>query len=437
MIRPESPNGETYAGIITGIRKRWEDNTMLKRNRLWTKDFSCITLATVLSAVGGEAMNLPVSLLVFDETQSAFLSSLIMICGVLPDILLPILIAPLIDKGGKKKWIVGMDLLLAALYAAMGFWAGRHTFRFLLYLLFTLAAGTISVLYRLAYAAWYPDLIPRGLEQKGYAVSSMLYPTVIIVMSPAAAFLYGKLTMAQIFFLVSGITLCSVLTESLIRETRKAAAVSSYTLRQYRTDLREGFAFLKREKGIRNIYANMSVMQGTANGMSITTQFYYQTQPYLGATMLGFLLSAEMTGRLFGGLLQYKKELPVRKRYPFTKAVYLIYSLADMALLFLPYPAMLANRFLCGSLGICSGTIRETAVQSYLPEQMRARVNAFFNVLFAVGGVCFQFLAGALGQILPYRAVAVLLSVVALGSIFLFIVLPAADNRPVFEAVRK
>ena len=185
---------------------------MLKRNRLWTKDFSCITLATVLSAVGGEAMNLPVSLLVFDETQSAFLSSLIMICGVLPDILLPILIAPLIDKGGKKKWIVGMDLLLAALYAAMGFWAGRHTFRFLLYLLFTLAAGTISVLYRLAYAAWYPDLIPRGLEQKGYAVSSMLYPTVIIVMSPAAAFLYGKLTMAQIFFLFSVITLCSVLT---------------------------------------------------------------------------------------------------------------------------------------------------------------------------------------------------------------------------------
>ena len=35
-----------------------------------TKDFSCITLATILSAIGGEAMSLPVSLLVFDETQS-------------------------------------------------------------------------------------------------------------------------------------------------------------------------------------------------------------------------------------------------------------------------------------------------------------------------------------------------------------------------------
>ncbi len=407
----------------------------MKSKKLWTKDFSCITLATVLSAIGGEAMTLPVSLLVFDETQSAFLSSLVMICGILPDVLLPIFIAPFIDKAGKKKWILGMDLMLAAVYAGMGFWVGRHTFHFLLYLLFTLTVGTISVIYRLAYASWYPDLIPRGMEQKGYAVSSTLYPTVIIVMSPIAAFLYENLTIDRIFFLVTGITLCSVITESLIRETKKAAA-SSYTLRQYCTDIREGFSFLKKEKGIRNIYANMSVMQGTANGLSIITQVYFQTQPYLGATMLGFLISSEMTGRLLGGLLQYKKEVPVNKRYPFTKAVYLIYSLADMALLFLPYPAMLANRFFCGSLGICSATIRESAVQSYLPEQMRARVNAFFNVLFAVGGVAFQFLAGALGQLIPYRAVAVLLGGMGVGSVFLFIVLPAADNRPVYEAER-
>lgn len=407
----------------------------MKSKKLWTKDFSCITLATVLSAIGGEAMTLPVSLLVFDETQSTFLSSLVMICGILPDVLLPIFIAPFIDKAGKKKWILGMDLMLAVVYAGMGFWVGRHTFHFLLYLLFTLTVGTISVIYRLAYASWYPDLIPRGMEQKGYAVSSTLYPTVIIVMSPIAAFLYENLTIDRIFFLVTGITLCSVMTESLIREAKKAAA-SSYTLRQYCTDIREGFSFLKKEKGIRNIYANMSVMQGTSNGLSIITQVYFQTQPYLGATMLGFLISSEMTGRLLGGLLQYKKEVPVNKRYPFTKAVYLIYSLADMALLFLPYPAMLANRFFCGSLGICSATIRESAVQSYLPEQMRARVNAFFNVLFAVGRVAFQFLAGALGQFIPYRAVAVLLGGMGVGSIFLFIVLPAADNRPVYEAER-
>ena len=405
------------------------------KKKLWTKDFSCITAATVLSAIGGEAMNLPVSLLVFDETNSTFLSALVMVCGMLPDVLFPVLVAPLIDKGGKKNWIVGLDVLLAILYAMMGVWIGTHEFAFGMYLVFTLVVGTISVFYRLAYSSWYPDLIPCGLEQKGYAVSSMLYPVVTIAMSPVAAFLYEKMAMQNIFFMVTGITVLSVLVESNIREKRKTGK-ESYSLHQYGNDIREGFVYLKKEKGIRNIYMNMGVMQGTSEGMGLITQAYYQTQPFLTVTMLGFLISSEMIGRVFGGLLQYKKEIPVKKRYPFTKFVYLFYSAADMIILFLPYPAMLISRFVCGGLGISSATIRETAVQSYLPEQMRARVNAFFNVLFAIGGVLFQFLAGALGQFMPYRAAAVFIGTISIVSILVFIILPDKVNRPVYEAVR-
>lgn len=143
----------------------------MKRNRsgprLWTKDFSCITIATVLSAIGGEAMNLPISLLVFDETKSTLLSALILVCGMLPDMILPILVAPLIDKGGKKKWIVGLDVLLAAIYGLMGVWILGHTFSYGLYVGFTLTLGTISVFYRLAFSAWYPDLIPAGGRAEG------------------------------------------------------------------------------------------------------------------------------------------------------------------------------------------------------------------------------------------------------------------------------
>lgn len=406
------------------------------RKKLWTKDFSRITAATVLSAIGGEAMNLPVSLLVFDETNSTLLSALVMVCGMLPDILLPVLIAPLIDKGGKKNWIVGLDALLAFLYAGMGIWISGHDFKVGLYLAFVLIVGTVSLFYRLAYTAWYPDLIPNGLEQKGYAVSSMLYPLVTIVMSPVAAFLYTATTMQNIFFMTAGITLLSVLVESGIGKDRKSEK-NTYTLHQYFTDICESFTYLKKEKGICNIYMNMGIMQGTSEGMGIMTQAYYQTQPYLTVTMLGLLISAEMIGRLAGGMVQYKKEIPAKKRYGFTKFVYLFYSAADMIILFLPYPVMLICRFICGGLGISSATIRETAVQSYLPEQMRARVNAFFNVLFAIGGVFFQFLAGALGQILPYRAVAVLFGMIAVGGIVIFIIVPNKINRPVYEAVRE
>lgn len=403
--------------------------------KLWTKDFSCITIATILSAIGGEAMNLPVSLLIFDKTRSVFLAAFIYVCGMLPDVIVPVFIAPFIDKGGKKYWIVGLDALLAAVYALMGFLVSGERFIFIIYPIFTFVVGTISVFYRLSYSAWYPDLIPAGLEQKGYAISSTIYPLITISMSPVAAFLYEKVSIGNIFFIVSGLSTLSVLIESNIRENKKER-LSAYSFREYCADMKEGFTYLKKEKGIRNIYTYMGITQGSSEGMALITQVYYQTQPYLTVTMLGFLKSAEMIGRVLSGFFQYKKEIPVKKRFVFTKFVYLFYSLMDMLLLFIPYPAMLANRFMCGGLGTASATIRESAVQSYLLDKMRARVNAFFNSLFAIGGIFFQFLTGILAQILSYRAVAVLLGIIVIVSMFLFIILPDQDNRPVYEAVR-
>lgn len=406
-----------------------------KKQTLWTGDFTRITAATVLTAIGGEAMNLPISLLVFDETGSTLLSALVLICGMLPDVLFSVLIAPLIDKGGKKKWIVGLDALTAALYLGMGWYVSSHEFHYVLYLAFVLVIGTISVCYRLAYNAWYPNLIPVGMEQKGYAVSNTVYPVVIIAMSPAAAFLYEKISMGQIFYLVAVITLAAVLMESGIREKRKKQE-EAYTFEMYWEDIKEGFIYLKKEKGIRNIYTYMSITQGISEGTTILTQAFFQSMPYLTVTMLGFVRSAEMIGRLLGGVFQYRKEIPVKKRYAFTKMVYTVYNMLDILLLFLPYPLMLANRFIGGALGISSATIRETAVQCYLPEHMRARVNAFFNMVISVGCVVFQLAAGVMGQRMSYRIAVVLLSAFGMLCMVGLIVIPAKENRPIYEAVR-
>ena len=65
----------------------------MKKDGLWTRDYTRITLASILSIIGGEAINLPVSLLVFDETKSTLLSALVMMCGFLPDLLLGVLVS--------------------------------------------------------------------------------------------------------------------------------------------------------------------------------------------------------------------------------------------------------------------------------------------------------------------------------------------------------
>ena len=408
----------------------------MKKETLWTKNFTYITTASILSIIGGEVMNLPLSLLVFEKTQSTMLSAIILICGMLPDVLLSVIVAPFIDKGKKKRWIVGLDTLMMIIYIIMGIWIANHEFQYMVYVVLSLVLGTISVFYRLAYGAWYPSLIPVGFEQKGYAISATIYPLITIVMAPVATFLYETVTMSTLFYLVAGLLMISILIESQIEENRKIEK-QVYTLKQYKEDVKEGFGYLKKEKGITNIYTYMAVSNGTYEGCSVALQAYFQTNPMLSVTMLGFLRSAEMVGRVLSGIFQYRVEIPAKKRFGLTKFVYITYQLADMILLFTPYPAMIANRFMCGCLGNTSATVRETAVQSYLPDNMRARVNAVFNAVFSVGGILFQILAGILGEVLPYRTVIIIMGTIGLVAIWVFIVLPGDENRKVYEAVRE
>lgn len=108
----------------------------------------------------------------------------------------------------------------------------------------------------------------------------------------------------------------------------------------------------------------------------------------------------------------------------------------ELILLFLPYPLMVINRFFCGVLGMTSATLREASVQSYLPSNMRAKVNAVFNVFISVSVIAFQMLAGFLGDIIGYRLVVVLLAGIGLVSIYIFIIKPSEENKKVYETVR-
>lgn len=60
-----------------------------------------------------------------------------------------------------------------------------------------------------------------------------------------------------------------------------------------------------------------------------------------------------------------------------------------MCLLWLPYPLMLVNRAICGFLGSNSTILRSSAVQCYIPERLRSRVNALNSVLLTTGASVF------------------------------------------------
>lgn len=376
----------------------------MKTAKLWTLNFRLVILASAIGTVGSIAGSFALAFLVFDETGSTLASALIVAIQLLPHLLLPVLIAPLMDRLPRKAFLVAGDVANAVLLAGMGLWLLFFDFSYVGYLTVSLLLACLGAVDELAFTSIYPELIPEGAEQKGYAVSSMLYPVLKVIMTPLAAVLLDTLGVAWILIIQSGLSIAAAVTESFIRLDETAREHRTpYSLRTWVGDIREAVQYLKVERGLRSIYEYMAVTNGIANGYSPILVAFFRTFPGFTAAMYSAFSVVEFAGRTIGSALQYRIKIPDRKKFGFVFFVYQVYETMDMCLLWLPYPLMLVNRGICGFLGSNSAIQREAAVQRHIPENLRSRINAFNGVLLTAGASIFSLLMGFLGEILDYR----------------------------------
>ena len=171
----------------------------MKSEKLWTRNFRLVILASAMGTVGSIAGGFALAFLVFDETGSTLASALIVAIQLLPHLLLPVLVAPFMDRLPRKAFLVAGDAANAVLLAGMGLWLLFYEFSYVGYLAISLLLACLGAVDELAFTSIYPELIPEGAEQKGYAVSSMLYPVLKVIMTPLAAVLLDTFGVAWPF----------------------------------------------------------------------------------------------------------------------------------------------------------------------------------------------------------------------------------------------
>lgn len=401
--------------------------------KLWTKNFTLVTVASALGGIGGIAGGFALSFLVFDETGSTLASALILAIQCVPYFLLPMIAAPIMDRVPRKPVLVGGDLVNGVLYALMGLYLMFAEFSYVGYLCYSLLLASISSMDQLAYSSIYPQLIPQGMEQKGYAISSTLYPVLKVIMTPFSAVLLDLIGVAWLLVGQGGLSLLAALIESRIDIIEQRRDSQGFSFKAWWGDIREAAAYLKAEKGIMNIYSYMAVTNGVAAGYSSVLVAFFRTAPGMTAAMYSMFSVMEFAGRTLGGMVQYKVEIPKKKRYGFTLLVYIIYELMDMCLLWIPYPLMLANRACCGFLGTNSATVRSAVVQRYIPEKLRARVNAFQDVLITAAQSLMSLVVGALGEMVSYAWCLTIFGGLTLAAVWFFIWRGRQEVKKVYE----
>ena len=404
------------------------------KEKLWTRNFCLVTLATTLGCAGAIAGGFALSFLVFDETGSTLASALVVAAQLAPYVFVPLAVAPLMDRLPRKAFLVGGDICNGILYGAMGLWRLFFDFSYVGYLGISVVLACLGSVDQLAFTSIYPELIPPGAEHKGYAVSTMLYPVLNVVIAPLAAVLLDVLGVAVLLLIQGGLSLAAALTESCIRlEEGGRQSGKGYTFSYWAGDLREAFAYLKEEKGMRSLFAYMAVTNGVAQGYAPILVAFFRTAPGFSAAMYSLFSVAEFAGRSLGSALQYRIRIPDRKKFGVVFLIYQLYEAMDMCLLWLPYPLMLANRGLCGFLGNNSFILRESAVQTCIPAHLRSRVNAFCEALMMAAGSLLAVAVGALGELLDYRWCVTVCAGTSMLACWLFIWGGRRDVRRIYE----
>ena len=378
---------------------------------LWTRDFTIITLGSVVSMLGNALSGFAMSLMVLDISKSTLLYAIYIAMYTLPQLFMPIVSGAILDRFSRKKTIYSLDFLSAFLYALMAAILATGWFSFPFFAVYCFLLGSIQSTYMVAYESFYPLLISEGNFQKAYSIASVL-ETFSAVMVPVSAFLYRKIGLSPLLAINALCFLIAAIMETQIRADERYLVTQQETRdhdlkasKQMLRDIREGFSYLRSEKGLLAIalYFAFSAITGGVSTVIVLPWFksVYENGEYLYMLVWGMAL----LGRAIGGMVHYRVNIPPKYRYRTALAVYIVISVLEGVYLFTPIPVMMALCFIVGIGGITSYTIRISATQSYVPDERKGRFNGAFNMISTAGALLGEVLAGGLTLLLPERAV--------------------------------
>ena len=393
---------------------------------LWTRDFTIITVGSVVSMFGNALAYFAMDLMVLDITGSTMMFALYNILYMLPNALAPVLIGPFLDRFSRKRTIYTLDFLTAALFAGLTvlMLAGHAN-------IYVLAAsnlllGAIGGIYFVAYDSFYPLLIQEGNFNKAYSVSASL-ETLSMVMIPLSALIYNTFGIVPLFlantltYLIAAVMETQIRAEEQYIDRRKTEDAQPAGLRRFTADFREGMRYLAGERGLLAIAAYFFFSSLTGGMTGVVTLPYFRNTFENGEYVFMLTWGMCSVARFLGGIVHYHFKLPEKAKYTIALIVYISIAALEGTYLFFPVPLMMAMTFSVGILGVTSYTIRISATQKYVPDEKKGRFNGAFNTLMTAGMVLGQAAAGGLSTSVNERTIVVIANALSLAAAVLII----------------
>jgi len=402
--------------------------------KLWTRNFSILTIGSLISALGSSAAGVGFGILIFKQTGSPLSLALYMVANIIPRVITGFIAGPFVDRHSRKKMIYSLDFISTFIFISISMILFTGYFNVLVFTAIAAFLGIMDTIYQLAFMSMFPEVIEKGQHSKAYSLSSLIWPVSAAVMAPIAAFMIENFDQGvAILMLFNGFTFfIAALLETTIRlkEKLNTKEIKGF---QFVEDLKEGFRYYKMEKGIFGIAILFACFSFVYTSHDLLRMPYFIQSETYSLQHFSFLITASSVGRMIGGVVHYIFKYPPKKRYVIAVSVYITVEFFSATLLYMPYVVMIVVSFLVGLLSVTSYNIRMTATQLYIPTEMRGRINSTQNLLWNIGAILGALIVGYTAEYssLDYRLIMLLVAIVSMSAIFLIPI----RMKPEFEKI--
>ena len=373
-------------------------------NKLWTRDFTIITIGSVISMLGNSLVGFAMSLMVLDYTNSSMLYAIYMVLYTLPQLITPIISGAILDRFSRKKMIYTLDFISAGIYLIMAITLLNGIFNFPMFAMIVLLLGVIQSTYYIAYDSFYPLLITEGNYQKAYSISSML-ETMTVVMVPVSTFVYNLVGIGPLMIINAVSFAIAALFEMQIKHEeeyiskREAESTKGEgKLNQMLLDIKEGIKYMASEPGLLAVVAYFGLNMFACGAMDVLCLPYYKQNFHNGEYIYALVFGMSFIGRAVGGGIHYKFKIPTKLKFIFALTIYIIIAIGEGTYMFLPIGLAAVVCFITGISGVTSYTIRISSTQGYVPDEKKGRYNGAFQLSTTVGLLIGQMSAGLISQ---------------------------------------
>lgn len=392
------------------------------RVRLWNVNFFLLWQGQFVSALGDVAYSIALGFWILAMTGSTALMGTLMATATLPRIFVAPFAGVIVDRSDRKWLLVMMDAIRGAAVVAVGIAAWQGSIQVWMVFVIGVIIGVCSSFFNPAVSSILPDIVVREKIIQANSVFRIVYTASDIIGNSVGGFIF-KFFGAPLMFLFNGLSyLFSAGTEIFIRVPRLVRARDKVT---FLADLKHGFAFVWRFKGLRALIILASVLNFCANMGLMLILPLFERYAHLGPAWYGIVMAFFTGGMLAGFLVASIVNFKPAVRFKIFSLCFFVTCLAIILFpLFLSLPLMILFAFIAGMAMAILNSFIAAVLQITVPQDKRGKVfglstsiaTALTPIAFAIGGV--------LAEFVPIRAL-----IAASFMIQLVIFLPLYLNR--------